>query len=156
MNGEGEVPAGPELTAPPPRRGGLLAAARSLVRQLAVAVYLWLGFAFLGRLLPPVPLLGFLAAALLVGVGSWLLARWIEGPLAASGLVGLWFAMLLLVVEVVQTPTMARTAGFWATAAAGGLALVLAGVAGAALARRRRPGRRHASGEPPHRGVSPH
>ncbi len=125
-----------ERTAPTEPRLRLTDSARHLVRQVAVAVYVYIAFAILARFLPRSVLLDFSAELLLTFSGAALLALVVEGPLLGSALVGFFvagFEVAILLVEGVGRGHLGR----FLLAQAGPLAaLVGAGVGGAALARR--------------------
>lgn len=85
----------------PRGRSGIL---RTLVRQLAAAMYVVLACSRLAPLIPDVPLAAMAVYVLIVGGASALLAKLVEGSTVSAGLVGLWVALLFFAIELTATP----------------------------------------------------
>ncbi len=115
-------------------RGGL----RALMRELAASVYASVASLFVAGWLPSHFAVQLAVDALFVGGAGALLARVGDGPAWTSHLVGLFAALLQLVVVVVLPMDEAEQVA-WSVVAARLVVVGVAGAAGARLARRRSP-----------------
>lgn len=123
--------------APRARLGRVADVLRHGVRQLATAVYVYVAFAMAARSMQGSPAAMLAAELALVLVGTMLLTRLVDAPLAGTALVGVFVAAFDVGLAIIGHPEDAD-AGYWGLVAAHAAAVVLAGVLGAVAVRARR------------------
>ena len=121
---------------PPEERLRLTDGVRHLIRQVATAVYVYVLFALLARWLVHSVAAVFAVELALTFAAGVILALVVEGPLWATGLVGVFVATFDVALSIVAGEWRGRVLEFALAQVGPALAVVAAGLAGALVARR--------------------